>query len=320
MSWLEIPELIAFIKRHNLFVAEPDGCAFGLTDSEGVPHLKKWRVVTSCYRLAKGLDAHKCRHPPDFRHSRLEGSKTTKSAFYTPQMCECISQCLYPADVPLMPVEIQTANEHVSTHDLQLEDVYAGIHLLLEKKDWHRHEGSAEAIKKELDGVLANGTWDYSEVIPREDLMKRKEPFNIGRLMTILSVKHWESPSLRKLKARIVFRGDDIRDGDGNLAVLLESKVNPAGISAINANLAFGSLLNNKTTQSDVVRAYLQSTLGTKVPTFVELPSELVPSEHKWIKRPCVRLWKSLYGHPESGYYWDQKVSRNNEDDGCKAH
>ena len=112
---------------------------------------------------------------------------------------------------------------------------------------------------------------------------------------------------MRKLKARIVFRGDDIRDGDGNLAVLLESKVNPAGISAINANLAFGSLLNNKTTQSDVVRAYLQSTLGTKVPTFVELPSELVPSEHKWIKRPCVRLWKSLYGHPESGYYWDQK-------------
>ena len=303
----KIPELIAFIKRHNLFVAEPDGCAFGLTDSEGVPHLKKWRVVTSCYRLAKGLDAHKCRHPPDFKHSRLEGSKTTKSAFYTPQMCECISQCLYPADVLLMPVEIQTANEHVSTHDLQLEDVYAGIHLLLEKKDWHRHEGSAEAIKKELDGVLANGTWDYSEVIPREDLMKRKEPFNIGRLMTILSVKHWESPSLRKLKARIVFRGDDIRDGDGNLAVLLESKVNPAGISAINANLAFGSLLNNKTTQSDVVRAYLQSTLGTKVPTFVELPSELVPSEHKWIKRPCVRLWKSLYGHPESGYYWDQK-------------
>ena len=35
----KIPELIAFIKRHNLFVAEPDGCAFGFTDSEGVPHL-----------------------------------------------------------------------------------------------------------------------------------------------------------------------------------------------------------------------------------------------------------------------------------------
>ena len=144
-------------------------------------------------------------------------------------------------------------------------------------------------------------------MIPREDLMKKTEPFNIGRLMTILSLKRWESPSLRKLKARIVLRGDDKRDGDGNLAVLLESKVNLAGISAIYANLAYGSLLNHKTTQSDVVRAYLQPTLGTKVPTFVELPSELVPIEHKWIKRPCVRLWKSLYGYPESGFYWNQK-------------
>ena len=106
-----------------------------------------------------------------------------------------------------------------------------------------------------------------------------------------------------------MFRGDDTRDGDGHLAVLLESRVNPAVISAIDANLAFGSLLNHKTIQSDVVRAYLQSTLGTKVAAFVELPSELVPDEHKWVKRPCVRLWKSLYGHAESGFYWDQKFS-----------
>lgn len=69
--------------------------------------------------------------------------------------------------------------------------------------------------------------------------MKRKEPFNIGRIMTILSIKHFESPALRKLKARVVFRGDQLKDGEGNLAVLLESKVNPTGIAAINANLAF---------------------------------------------------------------------------------
>ena len=168
----------------------------------------------------------------------------------------------------MMPIEIQSPAEQVSTQEVQLEDVYAGIHLLVEKKDWHRHEGSKQAIKKELEGVLANGTWDYSEVIARDDLM-------------------------RKLKARIVFRGDDVRGGEGKLAILLESKVNPAGISAINANLAYGSLLNHKTTQPDIVRAYLQSTLGTKVPTFVELPlSELVPEEHKWVKRPCVRLWR----------------------------
>ena len=77
----KIPELKAFIKRCNLFVAEPDGCAFNLTDKDGVPHLQKWRIVTSSYRLAKCLDAHTCKHPSDFKHSRLEGHKTSKSAF-----------------------------------------------------------------------------------------------------------------------------------------------------------------------------------------------------------------------------------------------
>ena len=35
--------------------------------------------------------------------------------------------------------------------------------------------------------------------------------------------------------------------------------------------------------------------------TFVELPPELVPPQFPHIHRPCVRLYKSLYGHPESG-------------------
>ena len=80
-----------------------------------------------------------------------------------------------------------------------------------------------------------------------------------------------------------MFRGDDIRDNKGNLAVLLESKMNPTGMAGINANLAYGSLPGHKSTQSDVVRAYLQSWLGTKVPTWVELSSELVPDEFKHI-------------------------------------
>eukprot|EP00435_Cladocopium_sp_Y103_P014697 s1958_g3.t1 len=182
-----------------------------------------------------------------------------------------------------------------------------GIHMLLDRKDWHKHEGAKEAIQKELEGILANGTWSFDDVIPRAELMKRKEPCHIGRIMTILSIKHFESPSLRKLKARVVFRGDQIRDGDGNLAVLMDSKVCPAGMSAINGNLAFGAIKGNKTTQSDVVRAYLQSKLETKVPTYVELPSELVPEDMKHVVRPCVRLWRSLYGHPESGFHWNER-------------
>ena len=284
-------------------MAEPDGCAFGLVDSQGEPHLKRWRVVTSSYKLAKNLDAHKCEHPTDFHHSRLEGSKTPKSAFYTAKMCRCISNWLYVEEVPLMPTCASTSDQVHQSDEPASEQVFAGIHKLMESKEWHKYEGATEAIQKELDGILGNGTWSYDEVVPRDELMKRKEPLHIGRIMTILSIKHFESPELRKLKARVVFCGDDIRDQEGNLAVLLDSKICPSGMSSINVNLAFGAIKGHITTQSDVVRAYLQSVLGTKVPTWVELPSELVPPEFQDIQRPCVRLYKSLYGHPESGFH-----------------
>ena len=44
-----------------------------------------------------------------------------------------------------------------------------------------------------------------------------------------------------------------------------------------------GCFANHSTSQSDVVRAYIQSTLNTKVPTWVELPAELVPEEFKGV-------------------------------------
>ena len=166
----------------------------------------------------------------------------------------------YPEVVPSMPVKPMQPEPH---HQPPAVEVDTGIHLLIDRKDWHKHEGYLDAIKKERDGVLENVTWNYDEVVPRDELMKRKEHINIGRIMTILSVKHWETPALRKLKARIVFRRDDIRD-EGNLAVLLESKVNRTGMVGINANLAYGSLPGHKTTQSDVVRTLPSVMVGNK--------------------------------------------------------
>ena len=57
----------------------------------------------------------------------------------------------------------------------------------------------------------------------------------------------------------------------------------------------------NHSSQSDVVRAYTQAYLKTTDETWVELSTELTPPEHSKMKRPCVRMIKSLYGHPESG-------------------
>ena len=84
--------------------------------------------------------------------------------------------------------------------------------------------------------------------------------------MTILSLKHAQSPTLRKLKARIVFRGDQTVDQVNNIAALQALKVHPSGIAAIHFNLAYyGVSKGNKSTQSDVAKAYTQSLLNTVV-------------------------------------------------------
>ena len=329
------PELTAaFVKKHGLYIAECHGCFFGLKSSNGNPMFKPWHIATFNYRLASNLNKCRCQHLPGFHHDRAKGSETPKTAFYPEAMARTISECLYPEHAYSMPVIAEKDSDsktrdckshskkvwgmasklkNKSSYEPNLQDkdsVYAGIHLLLDRKDWRNHPGWKEAIDKELNGILENGTWNCDEVISREELMSKKEPTHVGRLMTILSVKHWENEELRRLKARIVSRGDDIRDENNNLAVLQEAKVNPSGLAGINANLAYCSLKGHTSSQSEAVRAYAQSFLNTKVPTWVELPYEVVPPEYRSVKRPCVRLWKSSYGHPEAGYHWDQRFKQ----------
>ena len=100
---------------------------------------------------------------------------------------------------------------------------FAAVHLLLNRNEWRKREGWEAAMKQQVDGLLANKIWSFDEVVSRDVLLERtkkdKASVNIGRLMTILSIKNFESPSLRKLKARFVFRDDDIRTEDNTLAV-----------------------------------------------------------------------------------------------------
>ena len=306
------PVLLRFIKKHNLYEAITDGCALGLVGSNGRPLLKRWRVVTTSWRLAQNLSAHRCQHDAAFRHGEIRGKDAKRAALYTPKVVRCITHSLYPEcadrDVPAMPTVPFTPGPHNPNEASENQElVYGGIHQLIDKRDWKDHAGAQDCIHAEAKGLIDNGTWNYSEVVSRKELLARNEPLNIGRLMTILSIKHFETPSLRKLKARIVFRGDDIRDESNNLAVLQELKVNPTGIVGINFNLAYGAMEGHCSSQSDVVKAYTQSNLNTKVPTWVELPWELTPLEFRGIERPCVRLWKSLYGHPESGFHWHER-------------
>ena len=271
------------------------GCALGLVDKNGEPHKKTWRVVTTSMKLAVNLGAYQCKHPKGFKHSPLKGAETSRSAFYTEKMAQVISNSLYPdASVPGMPTVPFVQSEHVP------RSVPVGVHQVIDRKILEQTSGSLRSHCQGKGWFSCQcEVWLCDKIIPKAELLKSGNQYNLGRLMTILSVKHAESPTLRKLKARVVFRGDQIVDESNNIAILQELKVNPSGITAINFNLSYGALKGNKSTQSDVVRAYTQSLLRTKVPTWVLLPPELVPKEYSHIKDPVAPLDKALYGHPD---------------------
>ena len=179
------------------------------------------------------------------------------------------------------------------------EALFAGICHLLDRKEWGKYAGAQECIDREANGLVANGTWNYEDVVPRKELLDRKTPLNIGRLMTLLSSR----------KAKIVFTDDDIRDEAINLAILARTQGSSNGKnSGINFNLTYGTMKSHQTSQSDVVKAYTQSDLITRVPTWVELPREFTPASVPARRQTCVRLWKSSY--TASGFHWHRRFNK----------
>jgi len=58
--------LLDFIQRHNLILVDFEGCAVGLVDANGVPHLKRWQFVTNNIRLANTFKGARCTHDQEF--------------------------------------------------------------------------------------------------------------------------------------------------------------------------------------------------------------------------------------------------------------
>ena len=184
---------------------------------------------------------------------------------------------------------------------------------LLERWEWD--DKARQAVRDEGRALVDVGTWDESTVIERDDLLSRArtkgEKLHYGALMSICSVKFWEkSAEFHKHKGRICFRGDNVKDEHGAVAVFQEMSATPTTIQSANSNLAYGCLPGHKTTQADAVRAYVQAVLKGVYPTWVQVPKELWPADWKdKYTRPMCQLHKALYGHPESGGHWERHLN-----------
>lgn len=129
--------LTELIKKHDVYETLCDGCAFGLTDKDGVPRKKTWRIVTSSRKLAKDFGMYRCQRSKDFKRSPLEGASTGRSAFfYTEKMAQTISNSLYPEDdaVPMVPACPFVQSDHIP------REVLLGVHQSIDRRDWGKYQ------------------------------------------------------------------------------------------------------------------------------------------------------------------------------------
>ena len=146
----------------------------------------------------------------------------------------------------------------------------AFVHRLLDRDEWKGRDNVQEAIDSERNGLLLEGTWKENEIQSKESIIEEarqnNETIHLASLMTIVLVKGCEKELGEwKIKARIVFRGDVVRDQDGLNAIFqnLASSA-PSSIAGLNTLMAFSMLQGNSCSTSDCVRAYIQSRLKTK--------------------------------------------------------
>ena len=162
----------------------------------------------------------------------------------------------------------------------------------------------------DLDGVQC---WYDVAAMAKEKRLK----MHVGDAFEICVLKGSELPDtkenwdkgLKKYKGRVVFRGNDVKDENQDVALFQELGSGPPTMCSGKVCDAFGlSEHDFITEQADAVQAYTQCKLKG-VPTWVRLPkSQWRPEWHdaKYKGCPVVPLVKALYGHPDSGGYWEE--------------
>ena len=123
---------------------------------------------------------------------------------------------------PLKPIDVllfETGAKVVKVQGL--------VHRLLDRKQWIGQASAIECHRGEKDGLVNAGTWIQAQIQSKADVLAwfggTSNSVHFGSPMVIVSVKGAElSPDSWKLKARIVFRGDNIRDECGMSTVFDE--------------------------------------------------------------------------------------------------
>ena len=103
------------------------------------------------------------------------------------------------------------------------------VHTLIPMPQARRIKQAKAAVDAEWNKLIKKNAWDYKSVTPKKKLIaKAKEEgrhIHIGSLMDLCHEKHSERNlpmDQKEYKGRVVFRGDQVKDQDGHLAIFTE--------------------------------------------------------------------------------------------------
>jgi hypothetical protein len=335
-GWL-LPELIQFITRNNLFSAFVDGCSMDMCTAKGEPILKRWRFLTSSPRMWKTLIQYRCSHRKGFKHAEICSTEAAKSAYYPMVLCRSMLASLFGwyectpmmACVPVRDIGHRekegksTPVECACAPPGDPEQPQVGIRLripamvtkLLSFKETRCNPKAIAAVRAEIDALEACGTWDVSTLCEKQEVIdwatNEGITVHIGEGLGICSIKNHEmGEHLQKWKGRFCFRAPTARDQGGAIAVFQEMSSRPTTVVAVNVSVAYGCLHGYKVSVADAVKAYVQSDLKSKNPTYIEIPKHLCPLEWRKMHKPVCKLVKALYGHPEAGAHWERHLEK----------
>ena len=115
---------------------------------------------------------------------------------------------------------------------------------------------------------------------------------------------------LKKMKGRVVFRGNKVWTATCEEAVFEEATCNPADMLAAKTADAWSCMRGHVCQQADASQAYTQAPFVGDTDTYVRIPDNLWPKwwreEYPDLVDPVCRLHKALYGHPDAGGFWER--------------
>ena len=176
-----------------------------------------------------------------------------------------------------------------------------------------------EALDTEWDKLERKKAWDVTRVAPRakviRDAKARGVSVHFGSLMDLCHLKNSQmGEEFWSYKGRIVFRGDIVKDEDGQFAVFTEQGASASNLAAAKFVDAIARMPGNDGEDSDAIGAYTQvrlsdakKLLGPDVvtETWITLPPHKRPASWANIEDPVCPLDLNLYGHPLAGLLWE---------------